>query len=141
MEQLLNVCNEAIASMPQPRQSAENSESEREFWNGRDEQRIFLGGMRMSYGSIGCSELTISARTLLDLLSGRLSYQRFSESYFRNGQLNPLEQNRSFGRMIISANVERLPNEDDDLITFKFGPPDPAVWAFTTPRTQKDGDS
>ncbi len=119
-------------TLPQVRQTAENAANELKFWEGR--KRLNLGGLSMSLGPTGISEIRMSTRTLLDVLAGRLSSERLNKHYQHGNSGHGLFEHlvRS-GSLIESARVEIKPNEDDDEIVFRFGKPDPATASFTIP--------
>lgn len=81
----------------------------------------FSGGMM-----IRGNEIRVSARTVLDLLSGQLH----AESYPSDYQIH-FARKLSEGSLIIDACVERSPEDDDDWLVFRFGEPDVAVSPFS----------
>jgi len=84
-------------------------------------------------GMASSDEIKISSRTLLDLLSGKITYEEFPEEY-----KNYLKRKASEGKLIDEIEIEKAPNEkDDDWLTIKFGEPDAAVSPFKIPNTNK----
>jgi hypothetical protein len=96
----------------------------------------FGGGYRMSV-----DEIKISARGLLELLSGRITQEQFFKSHSfvqvpteTKRPWNPFESLLSQGSLITEVSVERGEEEsDDDWLTIKFGESDPAVSPFKAP--------
>jgi hypothetical protein len=86
-------------------------------------------------------EINISARGLLELLSGRITQERFFKSHAfvqvpteTKRAWNPFESQLSHGSLITEVRVESGEEEkDDDWLTIKFGAPDPAVSPFKVP--------
>ncbi len=69
----------------------------------------------------------------MQLLSGELSQEEFCKAYRFDGQhVNPFAFAVSQGRLIQSASLSKL-DDDDDLVTFEFGEIDPAVAPFFVP--------
>lgn len=75
------------------------------------------------------NKIKLSARTVLDLLAGKLTYDNFPKTYkdyFRDA----IDE----GKLISDVEIESAPDEnDDDWLIFKFGEPDPAVKPFQVP--------
>jgi hypothetical protein len=88
----------------------------------------FHGGSTMK-----SNEIKISSRSLVQLLAGTIEQKKFLEDHGfitseqtsvpTNFFLNQLTQ----GKMIEDIEVEKVGNEDDDWVVFKFGQPDPAI--------------
>jgi hypothetical protein len=101
-----------------------------------NEGESFGGGYGMSE-----DEIKISARGLLELLSGRITQERFFQSHAfvqvpteTKRAWNPFESQLSQGSLITEVRVESGEEEkDDDWLTIKFGAPDPAVSPFEVP--------
>ena len=87
----------------------------------------------MSIGMSGVKEIRMSTRTLLDVLSGRISSSRLNEVYRYGNGKGLFEYLVRAGSMIENSRVEKKPNEDEDEIIFTFKGPDPAISAFTIP--------
>jgi hypothetical protein len=131
-QELAKLFDQVVSALPQVLQTAENATNELRFWEGK--KRFHMGGVSMTVGPAGIGELRMSTRTLLDVLSGRLSQKRLNEHYqFGNSGKSIFEHLVRTGRLLESARVERNPTEDDDEIVFKFGSRDPAASAFTNP--------
>lgn len=95
----------------------------------RNQGVSFIGGWRMSGG-----EMRISARGVLELLSGRITPERFLELHGWSPSANPFGSQLDAGRLIASIGIETGEAEhDDDWLTIEFGQPDPAVSPFKTP--------
>lgn len=91
--------------------------------------RSHYGGFTMSRDSV-----KISARAVLDLLSGRLTAEQFiADHRFQNR--NIFERMLRDGRPITAARFEpsNLPEDDDDWLVFEFGEPDAAISPFRVP--------
>jgi hypothetical protein len=130
---LNNFISQVVTRLPRVVQGPENALSELRFWEGK--KRTNLGGMSMTLGETNDSirELRMSTRTLLDVLSGRLSQAQLNE-WYRHGKSKGLfEHIADSGSLIESARVERKPDEDFDEIIFTFGTPDSASSAFRIP--------
>ena len=78
----------------------------------------------------------ISARSLLELMAGRLDPKLFAKDH-EIGGANFFEHKLKRGELITNASLEQRPDEDDDWITFEFGPPDVAVAAFESPAPKR----
>jgi hypothetical protein len=96
----------------------------------RHEGYSFMGGYRMSNGQI-----SISSRTLTDILAGNLDYSTAAKD--TNGPLRNLARVKDIfraqlraGRMISKVSVVHCPDEDDDWIKIEFGPTDGAISKF-----------
>ena len=88
---------------------------------------------------LGPNQITyrMSARELLEILSGRKTIREFNEeSGFvpsgSGGRMNPFENALQRGLTINSAKLERVPDRDDDWIEFSITGPDPALSPFTS---------
>lgn len=81
------------------------------------------------------NRFSISARGLLDLLSGAISSEKYhAEQPWEEGRIgNIFKIMKEQGRSISSVKIEPMKAADDDWITFEFGEPDPAASPFTTP--------
>jgi hypothetical protein len=94
------------------------------------------------HGHLGGHQLNgklvkISARTVLELLAGRITASEINEAHeWRpkrgegRGTLNPFERCLREGRMITRIGVEAAEDESDDSLTIEFGEPDPAISLF-----------
>jgi hypothetical protein len=88
----------------------------------------FSGGM-----SVSGNEIKLSARTVLDLLAGKTSYEEFPEEY-----KDYFRKMAAEGRLFAEARVEKDEHEkDDDWLVFRFGRPDPAVTPYVVPKAAK----
>ena len=88
------------------------------------------------YGSIfSDNEIRISARTMLELLSGKLSCEKLSHYLGFEGLTNSIPNQflemLNQGKLFSELKIENGKDEkDDDWIVFKFGETDPAVSPF-----------
>ncbi len=82
---------------------------------------------------------SVSARGLLDLLSGTISSEKYhAEQPWEEGRIgNIFKIMKDEGRSISSARIEPMKAADDDWITFEFGEPDPAAVAFVATKDDK----
>lgn len=126
-------CLESLTNyLPKPINTAINA---RYHFKGdnRHNGLSFHGGSTMK-----SNEIKISSRSLVELLAGTIEQKKFLEDHGfitsertsvpTNFFLNQLAQ----GRMIEGMEVEKVENEDDDWIVFKFGQPDPAISQYTS---------
>jgi len=89
-----------------------------------------FGGITMSARS-----MRLSARTLLELLAGKMSIDDFTKAYSVDLRtpVNPFLQRLQSGQLITAILLHRQTDRDDDEVTIEFGDPDPAVSAFRMP--------
>jgi hypothetical protein len=74
------------------------------------------------------SIIKISARELMEYLAGRVTRDIFIASLGGNEQIAKIfAQQLREGRLLDRVELERRPDEDDDLVVFRFGAPDPAL--------------
>jgi hypothetical protein len=80
-------------------------------------------------------EISLSSRTLADILAGKLDYGTAVKD--ANGPLRNLARVKDIfrarldaGRMISKVSVVRCPDEDDDWVKIEFGPLDAAISKF-----------
>jgi hypothetical protein len=100
----------------------------------------------MTYGVGGIStKIRISARTLLELLSGKLKHEGFLKQYgfvatedSPQRRHNPFEYYYSKGALISSIVFEKSELDDDDTVTIILRGPDPAISPFQVPKENKD---
>lgn len=84
--------------------------------------------------SMNDDEIRISARGLLELLSGKLTQERFFRLHSWTPSANPFGFQLGQGHLITAISVEKGEQEsDDDWVTIKFGDSDPAVASFRMP--------
>lgn len=90
----------------------------------------YFGGMTMSGRSV-----RMSARTLLELLSGRMRAEDFTQHYSvdRQRTVNPFLYKLQNGQLISSITFHPCEDADDDEVTIEFGDPDPILTAFRKP--------
>ena len=86
------------------------------------------------------NEIKISARTLMDLLSGRMNHEEFMNRYdnipagYRApGHTNFFDMRLKDGMMISDILIEESDTKDDDVITIRLRGPDPAISPFVVP--------
>ncbi|MDQ1637401.1 MAG: hypothetical protein QOF62_740 [Pyrinomonadaceae bacterium] len=103
--------------------------------------QAFIGRSFGGASSMSDNEIRISARGLLELLSGKITQEQFFKSHSfvpmpseSRRRWNPFKSKLSQGSLITEITVESGENErDDDWLTIKFGGPDPAVSPFELP--------
>lgn len=132
IEAVRRVFEDVIKKLPEPRMMPNNA-LRRNFdseWSASME-----GGYRQSGDRI-----KVSARAVLELLAGAMTYERFAEIHgWAEGQFNMFRSCLESGRLFRSAKIESLgADQDDDWLEFEFGPPDPAISAFRLPRRSDD---
>lgn len=130
---LEGVLQQVIRSLPRMYQTPENAMNSMKWNRSTTETRLYLGGCEMRG-----NEIRISARTLLDLLIGKLDQKRFAQHHAL-GSGDIFSNFQAHGMMIKRAEVERRPDEDDDWVVLEFGPDDPAVSNFRLPKSDKSG--
>jgi hypothetical protein len=118
------------SAIPQICNTASNARYELEWrrekkkWN---ESHRFVGRRIVSD-----MQIKISARTLLELLAGVLKQEHF-EAELQIAANNPFLQKFANGQLIKDMRIEKDGlNENDELVVFEFGPPDPAISPFTS---------
>lgn len=111
---------------------------------GRHPQEGRKNGMTYGLGTIS-NKVQISARTLLELLAGRLKHEDFLRQYgfvateeFPQRGRNPFEWSLNNGALIREISIEPSESVDDDIITIKLIGPDPAISPFQVPKTKKE---
>jgi hypothetical protein len=88
----------------------------------------FNGGVQMT-----SNEIRLSSRTLVRLLAGRVSVEKFLRDNHLAGSPAAMpffEDQLKEGRMLVSARVDHVPGDDDDWVVLAFGEPDPAIAPF-----------
>jgi len=133
MEPDISACLAQMEGLfPRPHKTAVNARLHLDWhrrvglWNEGDS---LFGGLKVSDNKV-----SISARTILELLEGRHTTSKLSKAYDFD-RWNPFAHNLKSGRAIVSAKIERseLSEDDDEWLTFEFGEPDPAISAFKVP--------
>jgi hypothetical protein len=131
-EKLRGVLADVVRSLPVLQMTPENAVRRSKFTKSTGRYLPHRGGWEISG-----MKARISARSLLELMAGRLDPKQFAKNH-EIGGANFFEHKLKRGELITSACVERQPDEDDDWITFEFGPPDVAVAAFESPAPKTD---
>jgi hypothetical protein len=127
---------------PQPIQTGERTRLELEGYGPRDKPRYWgrrFGGYQMSAGSNSFT-YRMSARELIEILSGRRSHRDFEQdagfAAASAGRINPFENALQRGLTISAVNVEQFSDQDDDWIEFRMTGPDPALSPFQVPSSK-----
>jgi len=119
--------------LPPPQNSPDNIRA----WYIGGVDRQMLRSKPMSRSE---NQVSVSARWLMELLAGRISLEEALKRYTLDPSSSDFANGNPFRRMLESgrlpSNIEVAPGSDvdDDAITFKFGPPDPAISPFTIRR-------
>lgn len=120
----------SVSRLPSPVTSGENARAWYLKGVGND-------GYRRQPMSFGSEEVSISARTLIELLAGRTSIE---EAMHRCGTpenamagQNPFRRMLESGRLPERVELVRDEEMDDDAVVFRFGKPDPAIARFKAP--------
>jgi hypothetical protein len=90
----------------------------------------FIGGWEVTE-----NEIRISARGLLELLSGQITQERFLKLHSWAPMANPFQTRLDQGRLITAIAIEKRGDQvrDDDWAVIRFGHSDPAVAPFKVP--------
>ena len=120
----------AIDFLPQPESDAFNALNHLKSKNGREGRKN--GALTMS-----SNEIRMSSRTLMELLSGRMTHEDFMSRYenissgFRTpGYTNFFDMKLRNGMMISDITIVPSDTKDDDVISIKWSGPDPAISRF-----------
>lgn len=98
-------------------------------YSTEDEGRTFTGGGRMT-----AHKITMSARTVLGVLSGRISQADFARE--NDSFVEAFRRMVDEGRVLSDAKIEHVAQRDDDWIEFCFSEPDPAAGPFKRMRSE-----
>ncbi len=107
--------------------------------------RIEDGQYGEGHSSLGGYEMSgrhfkMSARVLLEVLSGKRTIAEFDAAYGfdqQQGSPNPFARALKAGHLLDGIALDSKSNEDDDSVTFQFGPaPDPAISPFVRRRRE-----
>jgi hypothetical protein len=86
------------------------------------------------------NEIRMSARTLMDLLSGRMTHEEFMSrhddipsGYRAPGYTNFFDMRLKEGKLISNISIEKSDTKDDDVISIRLRGPDPAISPFVVP--------
>jgi hypothetical protein len=143
-KELEELLKELPRHWPQPVQTGERTRAEREGYDPKNVPAYWgrrLGGHQMG---IEHSSLTyrMSARELMEILSGRRSHEAFEEDAgfaapIRGGSpMNPFENALRRGLTISVVKIERNSDLDDDWIEFRMEGPDAALAPFHVPSSK-----
>lgn len=126
-EAVRRVFEDAARRLPEPRMMPSNALR-------RNLDSEWSASMEGGYKQDG-DRIRVSARAVLELLAGAMSYERFAEVHgWNDGQFDTFKSRLASGQLFRSARIEYSgPDEDDDWLEFEFGPPDPAISAFRLP--------
>ncbi len=118
--------------LPQPMRTPLNARHHLEWL--RKTRRWFDGDSHEGGWQMSDRTVKISARSVMDLLAGRETQERFQHIH-NFGEHNPFESMRRRGRVIKSVRVEQsnIEEDDDEWLVFEFGESDPAISPFCEP--------
>ena len=134
--ELEQVFSRILENLPRVRQTPDNARSE--LKSNSVTRRGHIGALSVSYGPSRVNKVRMSTRTLMDLLSGRLTPDALNRRYLHgDGEEGFFQHLAKTGSLIESAVVQRNPLEDDDEIEFTFAGPDPAVAPFRIKSTEE----
>jgi hypothetical protein len=137
-EEVRSLCARVATALPAPEAEAENALHLLRRKGGR-RGRTNWGGWSVTKNSV-----RLSARSVLELLSGTVSQETFlsdhgfSPSEGRPG-MNPLTSFLKQGRLIERVEIERSATADDDWLVLHFGEPDAAATKFVIPSVPELG--
>lgn len=89
--------------------------------SGRGLTGRYLSGMKINL------DVEMSARELLEILSGTRTIEEFERSYSFSRAANPFARRLAEGRLISKVTIQHVAEHDDDRVKIEFGEPDPAV--------------
>lgn len=117
----------ALQKLPEPQMMPNNALR-------RNHDSKWSASMEGGYTQRG-DRIKVSARAVLELLAGTMTYERFAEVHgWTDGQSNMFRSRLTSGRLFKSAKIEGQGSDrDDDWLEFEFGSPDPAISAFRLP--------
>lgn len=120
----------AVDCLPHPESDSFNAVNHLKGGNPQEGDKN--GALTMS-----SNEITISSRTLMELLAGRMSFQEFSDRYDSvpsgcraPGYTNFFDMRLREGKLISDISIEKSETQDDDTVTIKLSGPDPAISPF-----------
>lgn len=123
---LLTLINRGLALLPTPAATPRDALHQLKrygFKNAGYIHELIHGGGMMS------ETIKISARKVQELLAGKLTPSELFKDYARPGEKfeNPFQNVLRGGLILEAINLTRNTDVDDDLLEFRFGPPDPAI--------------
>jgi hypothetical protein len=119
---LTEILSKVHQLVPPPQSSPGNAMAR--LKSDRGMQGEYCGRLTMS-GSV-----KMSARMLLEVLSGNRTIAQFLQEYRMEPGHNPFSRALAEGRLISKVIIERQPDKDDDCAIVEFGDPDPAIVPF-----------
>lgn len=130
-----HVFEEAVKKLPEPRMMPDNALI-------RNLNLEWSASMEGGYEERG-DRIKVSARAVLELLAGAMTYERFAEIHgWSEGRFDIFKSRLAAGQLFRSAKIDRLGiGQDDDWLEFEFGQPDPAISAFRLAHRQHDFDT
>jgi hypothetical protein len=142
-EILTRVLMTALQEIPTPKRTPLNAKFLLEKGNPPP-VRFSDGFGRWSFtmaNSMQTTEITISARALTALLGGEIDLATFRSLHLLPSNkgappLAPLQRAIADGRRLESISLKKQDGKDDDMVTFCFGPSDPARVKFRVPNKE-----
>lgn len=129
--ELQAVISELLRQFPKLVDTPENALRQHKLRNGLSGRywgNLIMGG-----------DIKISARVLLEILAGEKQLSEFESDFGLKPGENPFKHMLRNGRLISGVTIERRPDDDDDVVTLRFGGGDAAVQPFSvrSPRPAK----
>jgi hypothetical protein len=121
-ETLKRILEVAVTLMPVPKRTPINALYHYNSAN-RHKGSSFYGGFSMSK-----QEIKLSSRSLAELLSGRIDYNKYIEDHKEASSY--IFNKIMAGSMIENVRIEKCTADDDDWVVFTFGNTDPAISKF-----------
>ncbi|MEJ2632091.1 MAG: hypothetical protein P8011_15800 [Acidihalobacter sp.] len=121
------VLDDAVMKLPEPLMMPNNALR-------RNLDSEWSASMEGGYEQRG-DRIKVSARAVLELLAGAMTYERFADVHgWTEDRSDLLRSCLASGQLFRKVRIEHLgPGQDDDWLVFEFGPPDPAISTFRMP--------
>jgi hypothetical protein len=144
-DKLYGIINQAVKQCPMPQSNADSAIGNLKI--KYDKGHSFHGGLTLVPGNGYYQRVTISARSLLELLAGELKQQKFFKDHhfiennelhlYQRSPVNPFKVNLDKGILIESISIEKYLDRDDDRVTFSFPK---ETFSYTAWRTTINAD-
>jgi hypothetical protein len=124
---LSTLFTQVAESLPRPVWSPENARNHIQEPDGTH-------GRKHGWSRIMNDKVKVSSRSFMEWFAGKVSDEAFQRDHavVRAYVASRLAE----GRMIARVDVERLPDEDDDVIVLSFSEPDVAISNFVVPKVR-----
>jgi hypothetical protein len=110
------IIDQAVKRLPAIKRSPENVIYDLRWHRPKGPYRPYLGGW-----SYTASSLTISARELLEVISGKMPHALFKKNHEMANGGNSFISRVALGQQITGISLRRQADEDDDVVLLKFG--------------------